>query len=59
MPAIFDPDCRTCPRLAAFLDEVRARHRPRLAAFLDEVRARHPITTPARYRPSATLRQAC
>jgi len=22
----FDPDCRTCPRLAQFLDEVRARH---------------------------------
>ncbi|MFN3751849.1 MAG: uracil-DNA glycosylase [Thiobacillus sp.] len=22
----FDPDCRACPRLAAFLDDVRARH---------------------------------
>jgi uracil-DNA glycosylase family 4 len=22
----FDPDCRACPRLASFLDEVRARH---------------------------------
>ncbi len=24
--AVFDPDCRRCPRLAGFLDEVRARH---------------------------------
>ncbi|MGE0032002.1 MAG: uracil-DNA glycosylase [Steroidobacteraceae bacterium] len=24
--APFDPDCRRCPRLAGFLDEVRARH---------------------------------
>lgn len=23
---VFDPDCRACPRLAAFLDEVRDRH---------------------------------
>jgi len=22
----FDPDCRACPRLATFLDEVRVRH---------------------------------
>jgi len=24
--AVFDPDCRACPRLAGFLDEVRAEH---------------------------------
>lgn len=24
--AIFDPDCRRCPRLAGFLEDVRARH---------------------------------
>ncbi len=26
MTAKFDPDCRRCPRLASFLDEVHARH---------------------------------
>ncbi len=26
MTASFDPDCRRCPRLASFLDEVQARH---------------------------------
>jgi uracil-DNA glycosylase family 4 len=26
MPNTFDPDCRACPRLATFLDGVRARH---------------------------------
>jgi len=26
LPMHFDPDCRACPRLATFLDEVRARH---------------------------------
>ena len=26
LPMLFDPDCRACPRLAAFLDEVRVRH---------------------------------
>ena len=26
MRAIFDPDCRQCPRLAAFLDEVKQKH---------------------------------
>lgn len=26
MPDTFDPDCRACPRLASFLDEVRTRH---------------------------------
>lgn len=26
MSVIYDPDCRRCPRLAAFLDEVRSRH---------------------------------
>ena len=25
-PTMFDPGCRRCPRLAGFLDEVRARH---------------------------------
>jgi uracil-DNA glycosylase family 4 len=25
-PALYDPDCRRCPRLAAFRDEVKARH---------------------------------
>ena len=39
LPMHFDPDCRACPRLATFLDEVRARHpdyhaRP-VAAFGD------------------------
>ena len=26
MSSTFDPNCRTCPRLATFLDDVRARH---------------------------------
>jgi hypothetical protein len=26
LPMHFDLDCRTCPRLATFLDEVRVRH---------------------------------
>ncbi|MFO7541197.1 MAG: uracil-DNA glycosylase [Thiobacillus sp.] len=26
MPDIFDPNCRACPRLATFLDDVRVRH---------------------------------
>ena len=39
MPHTFDPNCRACPRLATFLDEVRVRHpgyhaRP-VAAFGD------------------------
>jgi uracil-DNA glycosylase family 4 len=25
-PALYDPDCRRCPRLAAFRDEVKAQH---------------------------------
>jgi uracil-DNA glycosylase len=42
MPDTFDPDCRACPRLASFLDEVRTRHPDYHARPVPAFGAEHP-----------------
>lgn len=51
LPMPFDLDCRACPRLATFLDEVRVRHPDYHARPVPGARLRRPRARSADRRP--------